>query len=173
VSEIPVNANGKLDRKEALKLVLRAKKMKPPLSVKYLKAFLPHRGAAIWVDTLLETRKHHGLCEVKLCESGNYFTGGKVRESACVEWVAQTYGYTAAMNEILQLQSEKPAPRVFIVEVKECEFTFDETVLKQGDVIQIQVDCTHDFGPLKVVEGKVFLQQKQLARMMLKLYCGQ
>ena len=173
VQEIPLNLNGKMDRKEALKLVLRAKGLKPPVAVGHLRAFLPHRAGAIWVDRLLETKKHFGICEVVVDPKKNYFSEDGFRSTACIEWVAQTYGYTAAMNEILQIQAEKPSPRAFIVDVKYCEIPLAGVQLKEGDVLKVEVHCTHDFGSLKVVDGSVFYSEKLLARMSLKLYCGQ
>lgn len=171
-TEIPLNANGKFDRKEALKFLLKTRVWSFPVVVEHLKVFLPHRGPAIWVDSLIETKKHFGAGQVHLQENAAYFTNGRVRESACIEWMAQIYGYTVAMNDILGVTPAEPANRVFIVEVKNAEFHFSEDVLRPGDRIRIEVLCTHDFGTLKVVNGKVFHGEKLLAQCGLKLYCG-
>jgi hypothetical protein len=172
ITQIPLNPNGKHDRKEGAKLILKTRSWSFPVSIEHLKIFLPHRPPAIWVDRLLETRKHFGEVKVIINENANYFSKGRIRETACVEWVAQAYGYTAAMNDILDINLEIPATKTYIVEAKTCDFFFDDIILKTGDEVRVQTLCTHDFGVLKVVQGKVFWKENELATMSLKLYCG-
>jgi acyl-CoA synthetase (AMP-forming)/AMP-acid ligase II len=172
LTEIPHTANGKYDRKEAQKIFLRKRDWSFPVVIPYLSVFLPHRGPAVWIDSILETKKHFGVGQVKLRESASYFSRGRVRESVCIEWIAQTYGYTVALNDLIGILAASEATKVFIVEVKNSEFHSGIHDLKQGDEVRVEALCTHDFGVLKVVEGKVFHQEKLLARVGMKLYCG-
>ena len=171
--KLPLNANGKFHRTEAQKSFMQTKSWSFPLSVEHLRSFLPHRPPAIWVDSVLETHPTGGLAEVKLKKSARYFGADGVRQSACVEWVAQAYGYVVATNVILKIDQMDPASQTFVAEVKSCEFfRKDFSRLKDGDSVLVRVNCTHNFGKLKVVEGEVLHEQQSLAKVNMKLYCS-
>ncbi|MGE0631824.1 MAG: hypothetical protein AB7O96_05425, partial [Pseudobdellovibrionaceae bacterium] len=174
-TDIPLNANGKFDRKEALRVFLQNTKWNFPVDVRTLQSFLPHRGKAIWVDSVLEVSKNYGLVEVIIKEKASYFSGKYVRASTAIEWVAQAYGYTRAMSGILGNEVVEQANKTFIAEVKSCDFlaTKEDWKLQPGLPIRIEVKCTHDFGSLKVVNGKVFKDDKVFANLNVKLYSSQ
>jgi hypothetical protein len=172
LDEIPLNANGKFDRRESLKTILKKRTWKFPLPISHFQSFMPHRGPAIWVDRILETHPKSGVGEIILKENGNYFSQSKIRPSACIEWVAQTYGYVVAVNDITGIEPAPPGDRTLIAEVRNTQFYFEKETPKPGEKLRVEVRCTHDFGPLKVVEGKVFHDEKSLAQIGLKLYCG-
>ena len=178
LATIPLNPNGKGDRTTATKLLLKQKTWNFPVSVEHLRNLLPHKGPAIWVDSILGIDATTATGTIKLREDRPYYSrqDGKifVRETACIEWVAQTYGYTLALGDVLGIRKADVASRTFIAEVKSAEFHFNEfhQNLKQGDEIQVKVHCTHDFGNLKVVEGQVFHDSNLLALISVKLYCG-
>jgi predicted hotdog family 3-hydroxylacyl-ACP dehydratase len=169
---IPLNANGKFDRKEATKFVLRKRAWKFPVSVKHMQAFLPHRGPAIWLDSLLHTEANHGVGVVRLKENAHYFNDSKLQESSCIEWAAQTMGYTLALNEVMQVQKVAQATRTFIAEVRNAEFYFDQhkEKLKPGADIETHVRCTHDFGPLRVIEAHSYVNKELLAKINMKVF---
>lgn len=169
--EIPLNQNGKINRTEVVKLLLKNKKWDFPFQIENLRSLLPHKGPAIWVDSILETRPKFGVVRVNLQSSKNYFTESKLRETACIEWTAQAYGYVVALNDILDLQKADSATRTFIAEVKSAEFNFDKHEITNGP-IDIKVNCTHDFGVLKVVEGQIYQGINLLAAVNMKLYSG-
>jgi hypothetical protein len=158
---IPHNANGKLDRMKALSEFLRSQSWVFPISIQHLQKYLPHRGSAIWIDSILETKKRYGVGLIKIDLEKNYCSNQKVRESSCIEWIAQTYGYTVALNDILGLAPMDIATKVFIAEIRSAEFAFQNTEFKAGDELKVEVTCTHDFGPLKLLQGKVYSEQSQ------------
>lgn len=173
--DIPLNPNGKFDRKEALRFLLKTHKWNYPVAIDYVKPFLPHRGSAIWVDEIISSAKNTGRVRVKLNKQSMY--AAKLiewRESSFIEWMAQSYGYIVALNDLMGVQSAEQARKTFIVEVKSADFPKPEEIqlLKHGDEIEVEVTCTHDFHPLKLVEGQVFWKEKLLARSNLKLYSG-
>lgn len=173
-SKIPLNANNKYDRKEALKNILKRKKLTFPVPIEYLKNFLPHSGSAIWIDQLLETKKNFGRTETKLKSDANYLQNKKLIESSLIEFVAQSFGYMLALNDILDVQKVKPVTTALIAEVKDAQFyfsSFDRTP-EAEDIIQVTTLGTQDFGALKVVQGQIFFQNRILANLNVKLYCN-
>jgi hypothetical protein len=172
-SDIPLNANFKFDRVEGIKLVLRQRTWGESMSVQHMKYLLPHKGGAVWIDDVTEFKKGQGVGKVTLQSQGRYFSDGRIRESSCIEWIAQTYGYSVIANDILGIEPAYKGRVTFIAEVKNAQFDFVEATHNVGDEIRIETTCTHDFGPLKVVQGKVFNSKKLLAQVGLKLYCGQ
>lgn len=173
-TKIPLNANNKYDRKECLKILLKRRTWSFPIAVDYVKKFLPHDGSAIWVDRILRTEKNSGVTETTLKATGKYFVNGRLSESSLIEFMAQSYGYTLALNDILNIQNMKTVTTTLIAEVKNSQFNFEnfEKLPQPGDTIQIETVQTHDFGALKVVEGKVLYNNKNLATLNMKLYCN-
>jgi acyl-coenzyme A synthetase/AMP-(fatty) acid ligase len=177
VGPVPFNANGKNDRVTAVTCILKQKKWTFPVAIENLRSMLPHRGPAIWIDELLDAQPHMGEASVKIDKCRNYFGPEQVsqlfRETSCVEWVAQTYGYATAMGDILGVHKAAVATRTFIAEVKSAEFYTEhfESASKNGEEIKIKVKCTHDFGKLRVVEGHVYHNTNLLAQISVKLFC--
>lgn len=172
--EIPLSANGKFDRKEALTQLLKKRVWSFPITIEHLRPFLPHRPPAIWIDSMLDVKFNYGKARVIINETANYFGPFGVRESACIEWIAQAYGYVVALSDILDIKHSEKVSKAFIVEVKDAQFHFrnPQINLVKDDEITIEVNCTHDFGLVKVVQGKVFYQERLLANLNMKLYSG-
>jgi hypothetical protein len=170
LTTVPMTSNGKPDRVEALRLFLQKQNLQFPINVEKIKAFLPHRGSAIWVDTILETKNRYGVGEVVIDFSKSYSDVKGVRETACIEWVAQTYGYTVIANDLTHIAPMAKVTTTFIAEVKRAVFSFASTPLQQGDVLKIKAQCSHDFGALKIVHGEVFHGDKLLASVDITLY---
>lgn len=170
----PLNTNNKPDRKEALKIILKERKWSFPIDVGYVKPFLPHCGPAAWIDRLISTDKNTGITETTLKAGAKYFVNGALSESSLIEFMAQSYGYTLAINDILNIQNMKFVTKTLIAEVKDSKFNFNsfDELPQVGDVIQVETIGTHDFGALKVVQGKVFYKSKVLATLNMKLYCN-
>ncbi|UYL09616.1 acyl--CoA ligase [Bdellovibrio sp. SKB1291214] len=172
-ADIPLNSNFKFDRVEGIKEVLRHRKWGATMPVEYMKYLLPHKGGAVWIDHVSDFKKGQGVGTVTLKSHGRYLSGGKVRESSCIEWIAQTYGFSVLANDILGIEPAYRGKVTFIAEVKNAQFDFADSDHNLGESLRIETTCTHDFGPLKVVQGKVFNGKKLLAQVGLKLYCGQ
>lgn len=177
-AQVPLNANGKGDRTAGVIALLKQQKWKFPISIDYLRFMLPHRAPAIWIDSIIDVKPRQGHAVVKLNKSRNYYgledSQAVLNEVACVEWAAQTYGYTTAFSDIIGIQKAAVASRTYIAEVKSAEFYLDnfKTTFSESDQIDVRVQCLHDFGNLKVVEGQVHHQEKLLAIINMKLYCG-
>jgi acyl-coenzyme A synthetase/AMP-(fatty) acid ligase/predicted hotdog family 3-hydroxylacyl-ACP dehydratase len=174
---IPLSPNGKLSRIDALKAILKQKDWTFPFPIEKLRGLLPHRGSAIWVDEVLDIQPRYGEISVHINETKNYISPldgrNQIRETACIEWAAQSYGFVVAMNDILGMQKAEAASRAFIAEVKSAEFQHSQIAnLRAGQKLIVKVRCTHDFGTVKVVDGQVLLGSDVLASLNMKLYCS-
>lgn len=172
-AEIPHSPNGKIDRQSCLKCLLRTRPFSFPVSVRHLMPFLPHRGSAIWVDEILETRTGWGRGRVKLNPTANYFSPEGLRQTAFIEWIAQCYGYVTILNDLTGIQFAAQAPKTFIAEIKQAQFFHSHVDFSHLKEMSIEVHCTHDFGLLKVIQGKIFdAEDVLLAQVDMKVYCG-
>lgn len=162
---IPLNENMKLDRLEAVRILLQQKKLKPPFAVKYLQNYLPHRSSAVWVDRLLDFGYRFGVAEVDLDASRSFFSEKGLRETACIEFVAQTYGFATAAFEIFSNNSSeqsnpiKKAQKTLIAEVRNVHFHINaktQQFLSNSKKLKIHTKCTHDFGLIKLIQGEVY-----------------
>ncbi|MBC7741748.1 MAG: acyl--CoA ligase [Bdellovibrionaceae bacterium] len=177
---IPYNANLKIDRIECIKYFLHEKKMACPFSVEYLKPFLPHRSSAIWIHRLISFDAKKGRAEVDLKLNSMIFSDGKLRESACIELIGQTYGYAKAAYEISILDVNQPAVKAnktLIAEIRNADFQFnlsvDEIIFAakaEGVPLVIEAECTHEFGPIKVIRGVVQVKNKVIAELSMKAF---
>ncbi len=177
---IPLNANLKFDRIECAKMILNKNKMQCPLSVEHLKPFLPHRSSAIWIQRLTQFAYRKGKAEVDLDLQSSLFSNAQLRESTCIELVAQTYGYAKAAYEISILDVNNPtekANKTLIAEIRNADFYFNRendqliaNARSEGIPLLIEAQCTHEFGPIKVVRGTVQLKDTVLAELSLKAF---
>lgn len=178
--DIPLNGSAKFDRVEAMRIILRNKKMQTPFPVQFLIPFMPHRSTAIWIDRLTEVAFRRGRAEVDLNTSLNLFTDGRLRESACIELVAQTYGYAAVAQAMTTSDKKGKANKTLIAEIRNAEFYFDDTTatlisraIAKKIPLDIEATCSHDFGVIKVIQGTVKLDGVLLAKLSLKAFVAQ
>jgi hypothetical protein len=171
---IPLNANLKIDRKEAMKLVIKGMGLKFPLDVQILKPFMPHRSSAIWVDEIIEFKPRHGVGRIYIDPKKFYMTNSCVRQSALIEFIAQIYGYSFILEEIFFRDEISVANNAFIAEVRDVVYSntdllsqdFSNAEKKYFDVI---VECTHDFVKIKVIKGSIYYQNAKLAELVMKV----
>ncbi len=175
---IQLTDQGKPNRTECQFMVFRQAFKKNnwqlPMPIKAVQGFMPHRGPAIWLKNILEVKKRFGKAEVEVDPSSHAFsqqTG--VLESSCIEWVAQTYGYSRVYCDFLEIEAAPRAKKTFIAEIKNVRFYFNQPIFS-GSML-IESECSHDFGPLKVLNGRVFHVETSMdpiliAEMQLKIY---
>ncbi len=160
------------DPLEALTQLYRKRSWKFPLPIEHLIPFLPHRPPAVWIDGLLETKKDYAKAYVRIRPNAPYKNSLGVCEVACIEWIAQTFGYGMIMNNILQIQLIKSASRTLIAEIKNLTI-HDGPLLRslpEDAEIEIAASCAHNFGALKIIEGNVTVSATLLASAKLTVF---
>lgn len=178
--EIPLTANAKYDRVEIKKRILKKQTISVPIDIKYLMDFMPHRPPAVWVNRIIDFKFRAGSGEVDLSPHSPCFSDGQFRESACVELVAQTYGYATVAYEIFHAEKATKANKTLIAEVRDVEFFFtkeNRKLLQEAQKNQLPLTvkaiCTHDFGVIKVIKGSVFIKEERLAELSLKAFVSE
>lgn len=172
---IPLNANLKINRKEALKRVIKSIHIQMPISTQLLKPFMPHRSSAIWVDEITNFQPKEGQGRVYIDPKKFYVTDSKVRASALVEFIAQTYGYSFVLDEIFNNVEISQAKNTFIAEVRDVKYSnlsvLDKLVMEasKDHFFDVNVSCTHDFVKIKVIKGEVKYQEKKLVELTMKV----
>lgn len=148
IPDLPLNQNFKPDRHRAKVLLFRPELPSP---VAEFSRWLPHRDEAIWVDSVLEADSNSGSCEVNLHENKNYFSEGGLRSSSYIEWMAQSYGFVKAYQELSKSKSSDQPKRVFLVAVKDFE------LMEKSDSKKfvVSVRQTHQLGPMALVSAQV------------------
>ena len=146
-----------------------------PVATRQLSDWLPHRGAAVWVDEVTWVKADEGECRIHLRQSANYADGqGHIRDSSFVEWMAQAYGFVCACQALTEIMnmSEKPK-KAFLVQISDFEMSQEPAAnrIVEGDWISVRVKRSHQVGPIALVDG-VVLSSKELvlARAKIKLF---
>ena len=112
----------------------------------------------LWVDEVLhcEPEGPHpgGVCRVRLAEPRAFHgADGKVRPSAVVEWIAQSYGFVKACAHLLAARPEQGADRAFLVGINDCEVNLSGLAAERSVLVHVRE--LHNFHPAYVLEGKV------------------
>ena len=180
VQKIPLSTNGKFDRPEAMKQVLINKKISFPINVQHLKSFMPHRGGAIWVHRITNCKDQIITAEVDLDKSGHFITENYLRPSACIEMVAQAYGYGIVAKDILGIEITGRKNKTLIAEIRDAQFSFEDWnnsisdhINKKETILTIETECTHKISQLRVIKGTVKHGEKLLATIGLKAFVSE
>lgn len=169
---IPLNENFKFDRKEARRLVYKKIGVQWPVKISSIAEFMPHRGSAIWVDQILSITKNEGIGQVQFDLSKPYCTNQELRKTACIEFIAQSFGYAVVLSDLLNITNVPKGQHAFIVDVRNVDFHSNSEIfkMKNGEMLNIETLCTNDFGNFKVVKGKVLLRDQILASADMKVF---
>lgn len=175
IQKIPLSINGKFDRVESMKLVLQNKRITFPINVQHLKNFMPHRGNAIWVHRITGCNNQEMTAEVDINKNGHFITDNKLRPSACIEMVAQAYGYGVVAKDILGIEVTGRKNKTLIAEVRDARFFFEDWnnsisdhIQNNKSILSIQTECTHRISQLRVIKGTVKHGDHLLAQVSLK-----
>ena len=129
-----------------------------PVPTSELHGYLPHRPPMVWVDEVLsygnEGKGPFGTCRVDISyDRGFRGADGKVRTSAVVEWIAQSYGYVKASKRRADGFGTEGFGRAFLVGITDCEV--DLSTLGDDPCVLVHVRELRDMHPAYVIEGRV------------------
>lgn len=145
--------------------------VKLPMSVQTLESFLPHRGPAVWIDTVSSVDEKGGCCEVFFNPQATYSTGSTFISAAFIEWMAQSFGYvSAAQRRLGVLPTQGNLQQAFLAAIKNFEIISLPTELAKNQKILVHVSASHVVGPITLVDGRVEIDGTTLARAQLKLF---
>jgi predicted hotdog family 3-hydroxylacyl-ACP dehydratase len=143
-----------------------------------LEGYLPHRPPMVWVDEVLsygnEGKGPFGVCRVSLGEDRPFHgADGKVRVSAAVEWIAQSYGYVKASIRRAEGGGTEGFGRAFLVGITDCDV--DLSSLGNEKFVHVHVKELRDMHPAYVVEGKITSEDgiRQYGQARIKVFGGE
>ncbi len=128
------------------------------ISVSEFSHYLPHRGEMVWVDYVLSAEGNGGECLVKLDQKKHYFADAGLRQTAFIEWMAQSFGFVNALH-CRQNDSQAGLQKAFLVAVE--KMTFAEVMPVDGDELIVSVKHVRTIGPISYVEGRVFARNTE------------
>ncbi len=105
---------------------------------------LPHRKPMLWVEKILSSDGLKGTCWLKIEKGAHYMGPSELRQSAMIEWMAQSYGLVSSKQKV---------KRAMVVSFE--DFSFSINIPQIGDEIFIKVALQRILGPQHFVEGLV------------------
>lgn len=127
--------------------------------------YLPHRPPAVWIDEATPD-----ACYVELKTDAPYMTGGKLRRTSLIEFIAQSFGYQAAAKALASKVKPSKSSKAYLVAVTKCALK-DTGELKSGDRLKIVISDINQVGPITLFNSTVTDPHgTELARASLKVF---
>jgi hypothetical protein len=108
----------------------------------------------IWIDEILYASENEGLAQTELVSDQLYFDNQVFYPSAYIEFIAQAYAYTMALNGRRKNQSLQGCYLTSIDKMTNSK----ASTLGPGDILRISVKTIRNLHPAYVLEGKIFDQ---------------
>ena len=136
--------------------------------------YSPHRPPMVWIDEVTDYGPTGGECLVRVKKDALYMDPEGLRASACVEFIAQAYGYQSISWRVYEAQpNAKPLKRAFVAAIKDAQ-TCDPQVLttiKPGDELRVKISGVRSLGPITMFNGEVMRGREVLATASMKVFC--
>ncbi len=127
----------------------------------------------VWIDEILSFSERQGHCRISLKSDGLYMDRQGLRASACLEFIAQAYGFISVCHHIYIMDpNSKPLSKAYLASMKDAELP-SETLcasLKPGDVLIIKIDGVRQMGPIVKFRGQVSFGEQVLAKAEMKVF---
>ncbi|MGE0526812.1 MAG: hypothetical protein AB7G93_06565 [Bdellovibrionales bacterium] len=148
--------------------------MKPEsLSIHEILAFAPHRPPMVWVDEITHFQKDGGECLVHVRDDAHYMSPNGLRPSACVEIIAQAYGFSSICYTTRVLRPDaQPLKRALLVSFKNVRFARRELFaqVKANSSLRVPITGARQIGPITLFQGWVLHGPVELCQAQLKVY---
>lgn len=128
---------------------------------------LPHRGAMLLVDEVLEVDSLHALTLSTVKETWPQADRQGVPSLICVELAAQTAGVCNGWERI-QTQGLDSDQAGWLVAVKRAEFFIE--LLPLGSIVKARAENTFAFEKFREITSQLYHNDQLVAEMVLQLY---
>jgi predicted hotdog family 3-hydroxylacyl-ACP dehydratase len=143
------------------------------IPVREIEKYLPHRPPMVWVDEVVSFSEKKGECRVRLQADGHYMDGELLRPTACLEIIAQAYGFISVCHHIYILDpNSKPLSKAFLASMKNAELPSLE-ILSQvhpGDQLSITISGVRQMGPIVMFTGRITRGELMLCEASMKVF---
>jgi len=128
---------------------------------------LPHRGAMLLIDQVLEVDSMHALTLTTVKETWPQADRQGVPSLICVELAAQTAGVCNGWDRI-QTQGADSDQTGWLVAVKRAEFLVE--LLPLGSIVTTRAENTFAFEKFREITSQLYHDDRLIAEMVLQLY---
>lgn len=135
--------------------------------------YLPHRPPMVWIDEVLSFSEKEGECRLRLKADGHYMDHETLRPTACLEFIAQAYGFISVCHHIHILDPQsKPLSKAFLASIKEAVLPTENILrqLKADDVLSITIDGVRQMGPIVLFDGRVKCGDQLVCEAQMKVF---
>jgi predicted hotdog family 3-hydroxylacyl-ACP dehydratase len=124
----------------------------------------PHRPPMVWIDEIVSLEPPE--CVVVLREDAHYMSADGLRASSCIEFIAQSLGYTSLAK------SSQPLKRAYLAALRDVRFAEPAVfrALRPGSRLHVHISSVRHFGDLCMLDGRVTHCETELCRAQLKVF---
>ncbi len=135
--------------------------------------YSPHRPPMVWIDAVTEYGATAGECVVRVKKDALYMDPDGLRPSACIEFIAQAYGYMSIAYRIYESQpNAKPLKRAFLASIKDARTCSPERLhdVREGDELKVKISGVRMLGPITLFNGQVIRGDELLCTAQMKVF---
>ncbi len=135
--------------------------------------YVPHQPPMVWVDEIISFEATSGECAIHM-RPGSLFLGPEgLRKSACLEFIAQSYGYCSVAFDHKVDPNAKPLKKAFLASFKDAVFADSARFarVRVGDAVRVRFSGVRNVGPIVVFSGSANHDGEELCRAQIKVFC--
>lgn len=139
----------------------------------HIMPYSPHRPPMVWIDEVAAYGATDGECVVRVKKDALYMDPDGLRSSACIEFIAQAYGYMSIAFRIYENHpNAKPLKRAFLAAIKDAQTCAPEILrtIQDGDRLNIRISGVRALGPITMFNGEVLRGTQSLATAQMKVF---
>ena len=142
------------------------------INVKDIERYAPHRPPMVWVDYVVSCNATEGECIVNVRGDAHYMSESGMRASACVEFIAQSYGFTSIVHRVNKDPNSKPLTRAFLASIGDAVFAQPAAIakVKAGDELRVKISNTRTRGSITAFKGAVLHGSTVLCECDMKVF---
>ncbi|MGE4133650.1 MAG: hypothetical protein AB7F86_18580 [Bdellovibrionales bacterium] len=147
--------------------------MKPPVkTVQEVLPLVPHRPPMVWIDEIVAVEADSGECRVRMSEDRHFWGRQGLRPSACLEFIAQAYGFCSVAYGLAQRPDKPPLKRAFLAAFKDVDFASDAAFDKvvSGEDLRVLIGGVRQIGPITMFSGRVLHKETELCHGQMKVF---
>lgn len=127
----------------------------------------------VWVDYVVSYGPTEGECIVNVKSDAHYMSEGGMRASACVEFIAQAYGFMSIVYRVKMKPDSAPLKKAFLASIGNAGFADAATMarVKAGDELRVKISSARERGAITAFKGSVLLGEVSLCECDMKVFC--
>jgi 3-hydroxymyristoyl/3-hydroxydecanoyl-(acyl carrier protein) dehydratase len=142
------------------------------VNVKDIEKYAPHRPPMVWVDYVVDCSATEGECIVNVRGDAHYMSENGMRASACVEFIAQSYGFMSIAYRVNKNPDSQPLKRAFLASIGGAVFAPSAEIakVKAGDELRVKISNARERGPITAFKGAVLHGSTVLCSCDMKVF---